>query len=50
MATKIKERSQTREPLSRERILGAAVALVDKGGVDSLSMRRIAQELGVVPM
>jgi AcrR family transcriptional regulator len=50
MATKITERSQTREPLSRERILGAAVALADEGGVDSLSMRRIAQELGVVPM
>jgi AcrR family transcriptional regulator len=50
MATKIKERSHTREPLSRERILGTAVALADEGGVDSLSMRRIAQELGVVPM
>jgi AcrR family transcriptional regulator len=50
MATKIKQRSHTREPLSRERILGTAVALADEGGVDSLSMRTIAQELGVVPM
>ena len=50
MATKIKERSHTREPLSRERILHAAVALADEGGVESLSMRKIAQELGVVPM
>jgi AcrR family transcriptional regulator len=50
MATKIKERSHTREPLSRERILQTAVALADESGVDSLSMRRIAQELGVVPM
>jgi AcrR family transcriptional regulator len=50
MATKIKDRSPTREPLSRERILGTAVALADEAGVDSLSMRRIAQELGVVPM
>ncbi|HYZ12403.1 MAG TPA: TetR/AcrR family transcriptional regulator C-terminal domain-containing protein [Actinomycetota bacterium] len=50
MATKIRERSPTREPLSRERILGTAVALADESGVDSLSMRRIAQELGVVPM
>ena len=40
----------TREPLSRERILAAAVALADREGVDSLSMRRVAQELGVVPM
>jgi len=50
MATKIKERPHTREPLSRERILQTAVSLADAGGVDSLSMRRIAQELGVVPM
>jgi AcrR family transcriptional regulator len=50
MATKVEERSRTREPLSRERILRAAVALADQGGVESLSMRKIAQELGVVPM
>jgi len=50
MATKIEERPRTREPLSRERILQAAVALADQGGVESLSMRKIAQELGVVPM
>jgi len=43
-------RSTTREPLSRERILAAAVALADREGVDALSMRRVAQELGVVPM
>jgi len=36
--------------LSRERVLRAAVALADQGGVESLSMRKIAQELGVVPM
>jgi len=36
--------------LSKERVLGAAVALADEGGVDALSMRRLAQELGVVPM
>jgi len=40
----------TRAPLSRERILSAAVALADRDGVGSLSMRRLAQELGVVPM
>jgi AcrR family transcriptional regulator len=50
MATKVEERSRTRKPLSRERILQAAVALADLGGVESLSMRKIAQELGVVPM
>jgi AcrR family transcriptional regulator len=42
--------TRPRAPLSRERVLGAAVALADEGGVESLSMRRIAQELGVVPM
>ncbi|WP_055626029.1 TetR/AcrR family transcriptional regulator [Streptomyces hirsutus] len=42
--------AQPRTPLSRERILGTAVALADEGGVDALSMRRIAQALGVVPM
>ncbi|WNZ07233.1 TetR/AcrR family transcriptional regulator C-terminal domain-containing protein [Streptomyces sp. 11x1] len=36
--------------MSRGRVLGAAVALADEGGVDALSMRKIAQALGVVPM
>ncbi|BFV55124.1 TetR/AcrR family transcriptional regulator C-terminal domain-containing protein [Kitasatospora sp. CMC57] len=39
-----------RAPLSRERVLRAAVALADATGIDALSMRRLAQELGVVPM
>jgi AcrR family transcriptional regulator len=50
MATKIQETAPLREPLSRERILGTAVALADQGGVESLTMRKIALELGVVPM
>lgn len=36
--------------LNRERVLRAAVALADESGIESLSMRRLAQELGVVPM
>ncbi|MDK9497467.1 TetR/AcrR family transcriptional regulator C-terminal domain-containing protein [Streptomyces katrae] len=36
--------------LNRERVLRAAVALADESGIDSLSMRRLAQELDVVPM
>ncbi|HEX6329711.1 MAG TPA: TetR/AcrR family transcriptional regulator C-terminal domain-containing protein [Actinomycetota bacterium] len=48
MAAKIEQK--TREPLNRERILEAAVGLADDGGVESLSMRKIAHELGVVPM
>ncbi|GAB3334015.1 TetR/AcrR family transcriptional regulator C-terminal domain-containing protein [Micromonospora halotolerans] len=39
-----------RAPLSRDRVLHAAVALADHAGVDSVSMRNLAQELGVVPM
>ncbi|GIG21664.1 TetR family transcriptional regulator [Cellulomonas chitinilytica] len=39
-----------RTPLSRERVLRAAVALADEGGIETLSMRRLAQELDVVPM
>jgi AcrR family transcriptional regulator len=52
MATRIEvgETAPPREPLSRERILGTAIALADEGGVESLSMRKIALELGVVPM
>jgi len=50
MATKTEETARAREPLTKERILRAAVALADEVGVESLSMRRLAQELGVVPM
>jgi AcrR family transcriptional regulator len=39
-----------REPLSRERVLRAAVALADQGGIGSLTMRRLGQELGVEAM
>ena len=39
-----------RAPLNRERVLRSAVALADAEGIDELSMRRLAQELGVVPM
>ena len=31
-------------------MLGAAVALADSAGLESLSMRKLAEELGVVPM
>jgi AcrR family transcriptional regulator len=40
----------TRKPLSRARVLQAAVALADEGGLEAFSMRGLAQELGVVPM
>jgi AcrR family transcriptional regulator len=36
--------------LSRERVLRAAVRLADEGGIESLSMRKLAQDLGVKAM
>jgi TetR/AcrR family tetracycline transcriptional repressor len=36
--------------LSRERILSTALDLVDRDGLDGLSMRKLAGELGVDPM
>jgi AcrR family transcriptional regulator len=39
-----------RIPLTKQRVLRAAVALADRDGVRSLSMRKLAQELGVEAM
>ncbi|MEA2641505.1 MAG: hypothetical protein QOF51_2899 [Chloroflexota bacterium] len=42
--------TETRVRLARERVLLAAVALVDTGGVAALSMRKLGQVLGVEAM
>lgn len=39
-----------RTPLTRQRVLQGALVLADRGGIDSLSMRRLGQELGVEAM
>jgi AcrR family transcriptional regulator len=39
-----------RAPLSKDRVLRAAVSLADRDGIASLSMRNLSEELGVVPM
>lgn len=39
-----------RPRLNRHRVLVAAADLADRIGIDAVSMRRLAQELGVVPM
>lgn len=39
-----------REPMSRERVLEAAIRLADAEGIGAVSMRRLAQELGVEAM
>jgi AcrR family transcriptional regulator len=38
------------QPLSREKIAGAAIAIADAEGIAAVSMRRIAQDLGVGTM
>jgi AcrR family transcriptional regulator len=43
-------RTKTRNALSRERVIRRAVALAVKGGFDSLSMRKLADELDTAPM
>jgi len=50
MARRVGRPRAGEEPLTRERILGAALSLVDEKGIESLSMRRLAKELGVDPM
>src|SRR4051812_260603 len=50
MATEADQSAMPRTPLSRERVLRAAMALADRDGIDSLTMRRLGQELGVEAM
>ena len=44
------ETPRERAPLSRERVLRAAVQIADEGGIGSLTIRSLAQALGVKPM
>src|SRR5258706_562586 len=39
--------AKSRTPLSRERVLRAALVLADRDGIESLSMRKLGQELHV---
>jgi AcrR family transcriptional regulator len=41
---------EPRAPLSKERVLRAAVEFADANGIEALSMRRLAKELGVEAM
>ena len=43
-------RKKSRPPLSRERVLAAAVRLADEKGIEALSMRNLAAALGVEAM
>lgn len=48
--TELDPAAERRTPLSRARVLRAAVALADREGLDALTMRRLGQELGVEAM
>jgi AcrR family transcriptional regulator len=50
MARKPNPRPEPRVPLSRERVLRAAIELADDGGIEALSMRKLGQRLGVEAM
>lgn len=50
MAQPTDSAQQARIPLSRERVLDAAIALADESGLESLSMRKLGQALGVEAM
>ena len=42
--------AKTRPPLTRDRILDAAIRLADEGGLESVSMRKVGHALGVEAM
>jgi AcrR family transcriptional regulator len=50
MSTQTTPAAERRTPLTRDRVLRAAIALADAGGLESLTMRRLGEELDVGPM
>jgi AcrR family transcriptional regulator len=50
VAIQTSESAEPRTPLSRERVLRAAIDLADRDGIEALSMRKLGQELGVDAM
>ena len=50
MATETEPRTDSRVPLSKDRVLRAAVELADRAGLESLTMRNLAHEVGVEAM
>jgi AcrR family transcriptional regulator len=50
MTTPTTKQPPHREPLTRDRVLQAALRLADQGGIEALSMRKLGQELGVEAM
>ncbi|NUT35732.1 MAG: TetR/AcrR family transcriptional regulator [Hamadaea sp.] len=50
VGTRAKTAVEQRSPLSRDRVLRAAVALADASGIGAVTMRRLAEELGAEAM
>jgi AcrR family transcriptional regulator len=50
MVAPARPKPEVRTPLSRERVLRAAVAFADESGIGSLSMRKLGEVLGVEAM
>jgi AcrR family transcriptional regulator len=50
MAGRVTAKAKPRSPLSRQRVLFAAVAFADESGMGSLSMRKLGEVLGVEAM
>ncbi len=50
MPTRVVKPRRHRDPLSRERVIAAAIRVADESGIAGLSMRRLAQELGIEAM
>ncbi len=50
MAAEPEKSPQPRIPLTRDRVLRAAIRIADEEGLDALTRRRLAQELGVQAM
>ena len=50
LATRPRQEAKRRTPLTRERVLRAAIRLADRNGIESLSMRKLGHALGVEAM
>ncbi|MDQ0574399.1 TetR/AcrR family transcriptional regulator [Agromyces albus] len=50
MSSTTEPKAERRAPLTRDRVLRTAVELADDAGIDALTIRRLAEQLGVEPM
>lgn len=50
MGARTEPRTEPRIPLSRDRVLRAAVSIADEHGIEALTMRRLAEDLGAEAM